>query len=292
MRAAPMRKSMLGMQADSRLTSAPAYGFGTAERPGPASIDKAGAGSPGPVYYAKPTAGGIRSAPSHSFGVSHRYSLASQKNLGSPTPGPDQYTLEGAFSTQHDSQRFDGQTWKFGSSTRADQTKVFVSAEHAKTVSEFVDSPGPCAYIHVGSFGDQCDSRKKTTAAFGLGTNERFFHGKKNGISKPGVPGPGAYVLGPSHGRQVSSIKQSYPINSFPKADRDKSAAAQYLGPKHLQTWGRGSPGPAVYTLKDSVGTQISSAKPNAVHAGFGTADRFAYMNSVQQTPGPGSYSV
>lgn len=149
--------------------------------------------------------------------------------------------------------------------------------------------------VHMCTLGHLENSviqEKKTTAAFGLGTNDRFFHDKKSVLSKPGMPGPGAYVLGASHGRQVSSIKQSYPINSFPKADRDRAAAAQYLGPKHLQTWGRGSPGPAIYSLKDSVGPQISSARPNAVHAGFGTADRFSYMNLQEQTPGPGSYSV
>ncbi len=226
---------MLGKQPNSTLPSAPEYGFGTAERPGPASIDKAGQGSPGPVYFPKKGSGGHPSAPSHSFGVSHRYSQGAQKHLGTPMPGPGQYSLGGAFNAQQSSERFEAETWKFGTATRGHMAKVYVSAEHAKSVAEFIDSPGPCAYKQGGSFGDQKDSRKPSSAAFGLGTSERFYYGGQlaNGIAKPSMPGPGSYQLNASHGRQLLSEKTTLPINSFPKADRDRTAAAVYLGPKH-----------------------------------------------------------
>ena len=63
MATAPIRKSMLGTQANSKLRTAPAFGFGTAERPkiggGKQFVskdmvsDKYGMASPGPVYFPK-----------------------------------------------------------------------------------------------------------------------------------------------------------------------------------------------------------------------------------------------
>ena len=107
---------------------------------------------------------------------------------------------------------------------------------------------------------------------------------------------PGTYTMRSSQGRQVTSDKPSLPISSFTRADRDKTAASVYLGPKQQSSfWGRNSPGPAVYTPTPSVGNQASSAKPNVPKYGFGTADRFGYMNvsaRAMQSPGPGTYSV
>ena len=97
-------------------------------------------------------------------------------------------------------------------------------------------------------------------------------------------------------GKQVTSNKTSYPISSFTRADRDRTASTVYLGPKQqLAFWGRNSPGPAVYTPTGAVGGQVSSEKPNVPKFGFGTADRFAYINIGQramQSPGPGAYSI
>ena len=319
---------MLGTQYNSQMTSAPSYGFGTAER---AQLnakvfvskdmcqDKYGMASPGPVY--NPQSSGRRSSPSHSFGVSHRYAYSAQKRSGAPFPAPGQYALPGAVTRQHDSQKHSYSSWKFGTSTRNDQAKVrgcdqamddeprwcsssthappirvqvFVSPAHAKSVTEFIDSPGPAAYGHKGSIGLQSDSRKNTTERFGMGTQERFF--ERTRAAARGTPGPAAYSLRSSQGRQVSSTKASYPINSFPRADRDKVSECVYLGPKQqLAFWGRNSPGPAVYSPMGSVGSQVSSSKPSMPKFGFGTSDRFGYMNiasRAMQSPGPGTYSV
>ena len=171
----PSRKSMLGKQHSSSFRSAPSYGFGTAERAQIASKvfvskdmvqDKYGTASPGPVYAPKAVDGRFHSAPSSSFGTSHRYALASMKRSGAPIPGPGQYSMPGSVSKQHDSQKFSYSSWKFGTSTRADQNKVFVSPQHAKTVTEFIDSPGPCAYGHKGALGNQSDSRKNTNESY------------------------------------------------------------------------------------------------------------------------------
>jgi len=171
---------------------------------------------------------------------------------------------------------------------------VYLSNEHQKSVPESICSPGPCSYDHVGSVGLQCDSRKPTNTSSKLGTSDRFFYDKKD-PRKSTVPGPGTYVLQNAVGAQVSSMKPSYPVNSFPRADRERTAEAEYLGKKLLSGRSRASPGPAVYSLADSVGNQVSSVKRNVPHYGFGTADRFAYqalVGKASQTPGPGTYST
>lgn len=305
----PTRRSMLGKQSNSRLPSAPEFGFGTAERGQLASkqyiskdmvSDKFGQASPGPVYHPKGTGDGVadgtgrfHSSPKHSFGASHRYAFASMKRSGGSAPGPGQYTIPGAVCRQHDSQKHSYSSWKFGTSTRADQAKVFVSPAHAKSVTEFIDSPGPCQYQHHGGLGTQSDSRKNTNASYGMGTSERFFYDNSGQLEK-GTPGPGAYALPSGQGRQVTSDKPSYAINSFTRAEQ--RGGKVYLGPKQQQAFfGRNSPGPAVYAPTASVGLQVSSEKRNVPKFGFGTADRFAYINIGQramQSPGPGSYSV
>lgn len=98
----------------------------------------------------------------------------------------------------------------------------------------------------------------------GLGTSERFFYENNSSLERKAGPGPGAYTLGPAHGRQVTSDRPSYRITSFSRADRDRTAATVYLGPKQQSAfWGRNSPGPAVYTLTQAVGPQNSSQRPN-----------------------------
>jgi len=295
---------MLGTQHDSSKASAPSYGFGTAER---AQLnaklfvskdmvqDKFGVGSPGPVYAPKGLDGRYVTAPSPSFGTSHRYSIAQQKRSSAPVPGPGQYSIPGSVTRQCDSQKHSYSSWKFGTATRADHAKVFVSPAHAKSVTEFIDSPGPCAYGHLGGVGIQSDSRKSTEPRFGVGTASRFYSDSSAATAK-GTPGPGTYGLHSAQGRQVTSNKPSLPISSFPRADRDKAAQSVFQGKEGAKTFlGRGSPGPAVYTPQESVGAQASSEKPNVPKFGFGTADRFSYMNisaRAMQSPGPGTYSV
>ena len=334
----PRRKSSLGKQASARFRSAPDYGFGTMERAQADKVfiskemegDKFGQGSPGPVYAPKAVDGHYHTPSAYSFGASHRYAFASMKRSGATIPGPGQYTLNGSVAKQADSQKHSYSSWKFGTSTRADQAKVFVSPAHAKSVTEFIDSPGPSAYGHKGSIGTQANSTKNSSGSYvraprrilfhfisplptpesfifsdvfasrcmhtqGMGTAERF-HADKAADSDKSFPGPGTYTLRSAMGRQVTGDRPSYAVNSFPRADRDKTATTVYIGKaQSLAFWGRGSPRPAVYTPTASVGYQPSSSKPNVPKFGFGTADRFAYINIGQramQSPGPGAYSV
>ena len=49
-------------------------------------------------------------------------------------------------SAQKSSEKHSYASWGFGTSTRADRSKIFISHAHAKTETGFIDSPGPCAY--------------------------------------------------------------------------------------------------------------------------------------------------
>tara|TARA_B110001452_G_scaffold254608_2_gene246323 strand:- start:365 stop:1282 length:918 start_codon:yes stop_codon:yes gene_type:complete len=301
----PQGKSMMGSQANSRLRSAPSFGFGTEERSKvgggkqfvskESAKDKFGTMSPGPIYYPASSSLGYPSSPSHSFGASHRYTMSTRTTNASPGPGT--YAMATSVGAQRDSQRHSYSSWGFGTSTRADQAKVFVSSRHAKGVTENIDSPGPGAYPHGGSMSRQNDSRKHSSQGYGMGTNERFFYAKESlKEARNGAPGPGAYNLVGASGKQALSSKTSYPISSFTKADRDRTARAVYLGPKQQSAfWGRGSPGPAVYGAPNSVGMQVSSVRKSAPRCGFGTAERFGYMDNALKamaTPGPGTYSI
>lgn len=100
--------------------------------------------------------------------------------------------------------------------------------------------------------------------AQGLGSSQRFFY--ENGVTERSrSPGPGAYEMPATCGRQLTSDKLSYPSSSFPRADRHRTATTVYMGPKHKNIfWGKSSPGPAAdYALQHSVGPQPLSQRPN-----------------------------
>ena len=61
-------------------------------------------------------------------------------------PGPGMYWTPSAVSAQKSSEKHSYASWGFGTSTRADRSKIFISHAHAKTETGFIDSPGPCAY--------------------------------------------------------------------------------------------------------------------------------------------------
>lgn len=301
---AHVSKSMLGSQVSSLLASSPSFGFGTEERLKASSVKAGGlTASPGPVYFpSSATYNNYPHSPSHSFGASHRYTLSSsgltqRTGRGDTVPGPGMYHSPAAITKQSDSRKHSFSSFGFGTSTRADQSKIFVSAEHAKTETNFIDSPGPCAYRQDGSFGLQTSSRAHSSASYKMGTSDRFFHDRKTGKADADLtPSPGTYRVERAVGKQASSMKPSYPHSSFTKADRDRTSLALYQGKlQRSACWGRHSPGPGLYGVPSTLGTQASSVKRSAPRAGFGTAGRFDYIDSAlreRNTPGPGSYSV
>ena len=77
------------------------------------------------------------------------------------------------FGNQAHSMRTSAPSYGFGSSTRSNQEKVFMSPEHAKLQSSTC-SPGPSAYMLVQSVGSQPDGRKASAPMWVFGSNSRF----------------------------------------------------------------------------------------------------------------------
>lgn len=258
------------------LPSAPSYGFGTAERvqadkqyipnnmimssdkDGPTGhvehgIGPVGLASPGPVYYPRSP----RSTAQGSIGTSPRREPLKRGKVADP----GQYSMRSSW-------KFDGvlSSWKFGTSTRDDHDKVFISAAHAKREPCFIDSPGPMCSYHKSSLGKQSDSRRVTAASFGVGSEDRYFFRPEKASWK--TPGPGTYKVRSSQGRQVTSNKPSCPSAAFSRASKDALDGSHFLGSD--------SPGPALFGPTASVGKQVSSPRRSAPKFGFGTADRFS----------------
>mmetsp|Transcript_23331 Transcript_23331/g.68066 ORF Transcript_23331/g.68066 Transcript_23331/m.68066 type:complete len:290 (-) Transcript_23331:55-924(-) len=186
------RRSAVGPQQTSNNRSSPLFGFGSSTRDHQDKLYvskshervKFGLGSPGPCTAAHSLEVGGRKS---GFGTADRFNTASKCGLSPPvSPGPAAYDNCGVPAV---SSYAGAPSYGFGSSNRANRTKVYLSPEHSRAdCGSLAASPGP-AFINNArsSLGRQLDSRSAPTWAFG--TAERF------GASTPKYdsPGPGAY---------------------------------------------------------------------------------------------------
>ena len=227
------------------------------------------------------------------------------------------------FGNQATSRRRSAPSFGFGSSTRNQAGKVFISREHAKLATSGF-SPGPSAYTLRAAVGTQNDGRKRSSPQWVFGSSDRFMQGKK-GIQDPGVlhsplcathlhqapsaahhfpltrfffaccvSGPGAYDVKPGLGVQVSSQTHTEPLFGFGTAGREHVAKV-YLSEEHNKSLhGCDSPGPSMYTLNAAVGTQQLSKKSNQPKWVFASSNRFQYDHVKRATtsPGPGAYTL
>ena len=92
--------------------------------------------------------------------------------------------------TQAYSNRKSSPSFGFGSSNREQNSKVYISPEHA-TKANVPKTPGPGSYAHSVSTGRQPNSTRESKPAYGFGSQERFGSKRFNN----GTPGPGSYVI-------------------------------------------------------------------------------------------------
>lgn len=198
-------------------------------------------------------------------------------------------TTKSMFGSQARSTRRSAPQYGFGSSTRAHQAKVFMSAEHAK-LAIASSSPGPSAYSARASVGPQIDGKKATAPQWVFGNSERFMGNTKPSLSNPG---PGAYDMHSGVGNQVSSAKQSQPSFGFGTANREHVAKVYVSEDHNKSLHGIESPGPMMYTLDKAIGAQQLSQKSNQPKWVFGSHERFQYehVKRAATSPGPGSYT-
>ena len=257
-------KSSLGKQETSTRLSSPTWGFGTSERF--RHTQRSGTGRDGRAS----TADASRSS-----------------SLKKGVPGPGTYSRPSSFGKQQESTKFTATDTVFGSSTRDNSSRMFLSHEHAK-VNYGKCSPGPLIYNMRSSVGNQVSSKKPNLPRWAFPVEERFKYDYVDRAAK--VPGAGSYKQGTACGVQIVSTKMSLPSFGFGSAtrrDRDKV----YVSADHEKSrYGQQSPGPASVQLNSFMGPQINSRKLSSSRWTFGSTKRFKGNKGVAMAPGPGAY--
>ena len=148
-----------------------------------------------------------------------------------------------AFGTQPLSVKRSSPVYGFGSSTREQANKLFVSQEHTQLAAAGTQSPGPAVYrLHSSVGGKQPDGRKRDPPVWSMGKAERF----QRPNSAPS-PGPGGYKAPPAAvGPQVLGRFRTEPIAGFGTAER-KHVRKVFISQAHQKTdmHGMDSPGAA-----------------------------------------------
>ena len=197
--------------------------------------------------------------------------------------------VKSMLGTQVSSAHESSPSFGFGSSTREQAAKVFLSSEHAKLASTSF-SPGPAVYMLRSTIGTQPDGRITSAPQWAFGTSDRF-----RALNGAAFPGPGAYAQRTSMGAQIDGVQPSQPIYGFGSSTRD-GVKKVYLSEQHSSSLftGANSPGPATYTLNSSVGKQGLSPKLNQPSWLFGSCPRFQNpaLKISASLPSPTAYTA
>lgn len=154
--------------------------------------------------------------------------------------------------------------------SKLSQTPLFSFGVKTKNIHEVSPSTGdivgPGSYKLDGSIGRQTLSNMKSSmaASLGSGSRERAAQVASPGFSpivnRSKTPGPGAYKLHPTMGRQVLSTADSAMRVCFSSGGERQALVS---GPK-------GNPGPGEYDWKSSMGQQYNSKFKNQQCFQFG----------------------
>jgi hypothetical protein len=195
------------------------------------------------------------------------------------------------FGEQTTSRRRSSPSFGFGSATRNQQQKVYVSKEHSELGSRGTRTPGP-VYQTQGAVGSQISSAKRSQPKWAFGTSQRF--PTETGRSRfSSVPGPGAYDSKGAVGAQVSSVMGTSPSIGFGSATRDHVAKVKISEEHNKSLFGSNSPGPR-YTLPQSMGKQVQGQCVQEPAWVFGSTKRFSldHVKRASTAPGPGTYRM
>ena len=158
----------------------------------------------------------------------------------------------------------------FGSGSRDQVNKLFISQEHTLSIQYGKESPGPAQYLLPPSVGGkQPDGRKKDPPIWSMGVADRFLYGyvskaerQRNSVA----PGPVTYNLPPTIGGKQPDTRlgSDPPVWGFGSGTREK-ARKLFVSNDHQKTdfYGVESPGPAGYTLPPSVGGKQPDGRKN-----------------------------
>ena len=309
-----MQRSQLGKMVESEKKSGPSFGFGTATRfdfqkktPEEslalnASLrrNRSRLGDtgpkyevPGPGYYKAANSVGRqgyserRSMPSGCFGRASRDAAGKAEDRQKIAPAPVAYTLPDSVGRQPHSMK---ETLPSISFTKSKRRVGAAALRYDETIS-----PGP-VYQAASGIGRQTLSGKYSANPIRFPKELRSTDmTKKNPdeVRWASVPGPGAYALPKSVGRQAESHRGTLPAVSFGTCYREQAAEAS-LGKLQAKAilGGALGPGPAARTLPSGVGRQRLSGNVTLPTIGFTKGERWQTRRSKLDVPGPGAYRV
>ena len=309
-----MQRSQLGKMVESEKKSGPSFGFGTATRfdfqkktPEEslalnASLrrNRSRLGDtgpkyevPGPGYYKAANSVGRqgyserRTMPSGCFGRASRDAAGKAEDRQKIAPAPVAYTLPDSVGRQPHSMK---ETLPSISFTKSKRRVGAAALRYDETIS-----PGP-VYQAASGIGRQALSGKYSTNPIRFPKELRSTdRTKKNPdeVRWASVPGPGAYALPKSVGRQAESHRGTLPAVSFGTCYREQAAKAS-LGKLQAKAilGGALGPGPAARTLPSGVGMQRLSGNVTLPTIGFTKGERWQTRRSKLDVPGPGAYRV
>lgn len=203
-------------------------------------------------------------------------------------PGPNAYSVTAAKQKLDVKQR--APTFKFGSSQRADGSKIYM--HRADTTGDVTDPnraaagrgvPGPGAY---GTMGPSMEKTKKSAPRFSFGLKPAI---QETTSATTINIGPGTYLSPSSIGKQVISMRPTSPGFSMGTCDREKMG--EVLQPGFSPNVKNPSPGPSKYESPSGVGKQLQSKHRSANSYSFGTDDKLKRQRD-RGVPGPGSYDA
>ena len=197
---------------------------------------------------------------------------------------------------QVSSRRVSAPSFGFGSATRENQEKVFVSQEHAALTGKPC-SPGP-VYMMRAAVGPQVDGAIASAPQWSFSNDERFEKLSKYATE---IPAPGHHDVQSGIGDQTLSSKASLPHYGFGTATRDQVQKVYITSDHNKALFGRGSPGPSTYMLNPAMGKQRLSSGPSGYSRSsknqsqpswvMGKAERFEPDRAIQM-PGPCAYTI
>ena len=295
--------------------SAPNYGFGSGTRD---QVNKLfisqehtltiqyGKESPGPAQYMLPPSVGGKQPdgrkgdpPVWSMGVADRflygYISKQERARNAVAPGPVTYDLPPTVGGKQPDTRLgsDPPVWGFGSGTRDQVNKLFISQEHTLTIQYGKESPGPAKYMLPPSVGGkQPDGRKGDPPVWSFAKSPRkTMDDEEVSRRSPGMIYNIPAAVGPQPDGRIPNAPR-YGMGASTRETRSKVYMTKELmegGPPHFPT-----PGPAgTITLTPAIGKQVDGKKATSPRCSFTRRSRWAdHEREIARNtvPGPGAY--
>lgn len=224
-----------------------------------------------------------QTAPQYSFSKTEK-----MKGWESSVPGPGTYKKPSALGEQTDSSKMTQPKYRFGSTTRDQQAKVFLTSTHIKEQMGTMGA-APGSYVPAEALGMQASSLRRSSPSFSMPRTEKL----KDDYEKMrrSLPAVGQYETWGSIGKQSLSGSKTLPAYAFGSSSWDKEEK-RFLTVGHANRTLLGTSTSNYDHQRDnnfsSIGRQSTSHRENSATHKFGTGPKMIFKTN--DTPGPGAY--